>query len=70
MRTKLTRLDKKIFKQLEEMEYKGNEKSIILQHLKQLMLDIMHNEKNIDDTMVTLKGILVSLNNLKKSKEE
>ena len=69
MRTKLTRLDEKIFKQIEEMEYKGNEKSIILQHLKQLMLDIMHNEKNIDDTMVTLKGILVSLNNLKKSKE-
>lgn len=56
--------DNFVFGNLNIME--KEHKTILLTHLKELMIDIRDDRKDISDCMESLKGILVSLNNLKK----
>ena len=57
-------IDKKAF---EMMNYFNTDhKKVILTHLKQLMIDINDEKKGVDETLETLKGILISVNTLKK----
>ena len=64
MRTELTRLDKKIFEDMER--FTKEERQILLKHLRDLLVQVHQGDITIDDTMEILKGILISLNSLKK----
>ena len=64
MRTKLTRLDEKIFEDMER--FTKEERQILLKHMKALIIQVHEGDITMDDTMETLKGILLSINSLKK----
>lgn len=64
MRTKLTRLDKKIFEDMER--FNKEERQILLKHLKDLMIQLKEGDITMDDSMEILKGLLISINTLKK----
>ena len=66
MRTKLTRLDEMAFKHMEY--FTKEERQVLLKHMKDLMVQLNAGDITIDETMETLKGLLVSINTLKKSK--
>ena len=64
MRTKLTRLDKKIFEDMER--FNKEERQILLKHMKDLMIQLKEGDITMDDSMEILKGLLISINTLKK----
>ena len=64
MRSKLTRLDKKIFEDMER--FNKEERQILLKHLKDLMIQLKEGDITMDDSMEILKGLLISINTLKK----
>ena len=64
MRTKLTKLDEKIFEDMER--FTKEERQILLKHIKGLLIQVHEGDITMDDTMETLKGILLSINSLKK----
>ena len=66
MRTKLTKLDKKIFEDMER--FSKEERQILLKHLRDLMIQLKEGDITMDDSMEKLKGLLISINKLKKSK--
>ena len=68
MRTSKTRLDEFAFKHLEDMNFTEQESKIVMKHLYGIIVDLKNGKTNIDETMHTLKGIMISINNLKKSK--
>lgn len=68
MRTKLTKLDPHVFKHLEDMNFTEQESKIVMKHLYGVIVDLKNGKTDMSETMEKLKGILVSINNLKKSK--
>lgn len=60
--------DNFIFGNLNIME--KEHKKVLMHHLKELMIDVRDDRKDISGHMDTMKGILVSLNNLKKHYEK
>ena len=64
MRTKLTKLDKKIFEDMER--FSKEERQILLKHLRDLMIQLKEGDITMDDSMEILKGLLISINSLKK----
>ena len=66
MRTKLTKLDNEIFMSLNT--FNKEERTVLLKHMKELMVQVHAGDITIDETMETLKGLLVSINKLKQSR--
>ena len=64
MRTKLTKLDKKIFEDMER--FTKEERQILLKHLRDLMIQLKEGDITMDDSMEIMKGLLISINSLKK----
>ncbi len=64
MRTNKTRLDKKAFEAMER--FNKEERQILLKHLQGLIIQVNDGDITMDDTMESLKGILLSINTLKK----
>jgi hypothetical protein len=64
MRTKLTKLDEKIFEDMER--FNKEERQILLKHMKDLMIQLKEGDITMDDSMEMLKGLLISINSLKK----
>ena len=50
------------------MKFTEKEGKIVMKHLYGAILDIKNDRKDIDGIMEALKGILVSINTLKKHK--
>ena len=66
MRTKLTKLDEHVFMSLDR--FNKAERQILLKHLKALIIQVNAGDITIDQTMESLKGLLVSVHALKKSR--
>ena len=59
------RPDKWAFKNLKVMNFTEQESKIVMKHLYGVIVDLRNGITDINETMETLKGILVSINNLK-----
>ena len=57
--------DPYVFKYLNKM--KDEHKTILMRHLKELIIDVKEDRKDISGLMETMKGILVSMNKLKSN---
>ena len=66
MRTKYTKLDTEVFMSLNT--FNKEERTVLLKHMKDLMVQVHAGDITIDETMETLKGLLVSINKLKQSR--
>ena len=64
MRTNKTKIDKEVFMSLDR--FNKEERTILLKHMKDLMVQVHGGDITIEETMQTLKGLLVSINTLKK----
>ena len=50
------------------MNFTEQESKIVMKHLYGVIVDLKNNKTGINETMSTLKNIMRSINNLKKSK--
>ena len=50
------------------MNFTEQESKIVMKHLYGVIVDLKNNKTDINETMLTIKGIMLSINNLKKTK--